>query len=917
MSSDKHLVIIDGYGFVFRAFHSMPPLTRPDGLEVGAVYGFTSMIMRVITELKATHLAVVFDSGVANFRHDLYPEYKAHRPPAPENLIPQFPLMRDATAALNVPSLEQEGYEADDIIAALVVQATSQDIPVTIISSDKDLMQLVNDDKHVALYDAVKKVKIDEAKVLEKFAVTPAQVRDVLALMGDSSDNIPGVPGIGPKTAADLINKFGSLQEMYRHVDSLPSSKRKENLIAHQKEAELSYQLVGLDDKVALKLGLDDLLVQLPDPTKLSEFLQLQGFKSLVNRVVALTGVSSKPNAAVVEPQTVSYEQMIITTSEHLEAWVHKIMRGQELPEDIYLYYREFADIRFLALLVHNEFIVIKANRAASVQEASLFSSTEGGISWKSVATILRPFLLHKAVRFIANNALDFSSAIYEVWAEELWFEMAVIDDLQLMAYLVDGITGHDHLNNILEYYQEKLSLTSVSLRIADVKTKKLEELSEVELVAELGIYFSHQRQIISYLRKQLWSLGLMQLYYDIELPLVPVLAAMQCRGMLVDTKLLTRIGRDFAAELEVISRQIYELAGQVFNIGSTKQLGEVLFDKLAVGKGKKSAKSGNYVTDNQVLEELAAQGVVIADKIIRWRQLTKLQNTYVEALPRAIKRATGRVHTSFKNTVAVTGRLSSTEPNLQNIPIRTAEGQQLRYAFIAAPGKKLISADYSQIELRLLASIANVATLKQAFARGEDIHAATASEVFRVPLDQVSSELRRKAKAINFGIIYGQSAFGLAAHLGIDRSEAAEHIEHYFSIYPGIKEYMQRKIEEARKNGAVRTLFGRYCFTPMINSRNFNQRSFAERAAINAPLQGTAADIIKLAMVRLEKELQPYCGRAQMQLQVHDELLIEVDELVCTEVAAITKKVMQGATHPELDVPLLVNVTIGDSWGE
>lgn len=847
------LYLIDGYGFVFRAFHSMPPLSRPDGTPIGAVYGFSNMLMKFLMNHEADMIAVALDSGQKTFRHDIYPEYKSNRPVPPEELVVQFPIIREVVEAFNVQVLEKSGYEADDLIATYTKLAVENGVDVKIISSDKDLMQLV--DEKVSMYDAMKDKAISFKEVEEKFGVKPSQVLDVLSLIGDSSDHVPGVKGIGQKGAAELINEFCSLDGIYNNLDKIPQARRKQLLVDGKENAYLSRKLIALDSNTPHTLTLDDLKVRQLDNEKLANFMAVQGFKSLLNRVS-----NSTPNIH----EEISFKQ--IKKLEDLQALNEKIHKAGYLS----LYYAE--ESMFLSFGEnHFEIKLTKEEK-----QESLFDVESNSMTITNILAELKQVLEMISVRKISH---DIKKLIKK--AKEVSVETVGIDDIGVMSYAIDtGKHKYDFRSLIDTYLSANYAQDSNTLYLVYKKLYKL-----------------------------LLERGHVTLYETVDRKLISVLADMEFKGVRIDKSKLAELTREFSAKVTELETKIYNLAGEKFNIGSPKQLGEILFVKLGIQGGKKS-KTGSYSTGIEILEKLAEAGHEIATLIIEWRQFSKLINTYTVALQECINPKTGRVHTTFKMTDTSTGRLSSTDPNLQNIPIRSEEGHKIRAAFSASEGNVLISADYSQIELRLLAEIANIQTMKDAFKNGLDIHAITAGQMFSVPVDQVDSNLRRKAKTINFGIIYGISAFGLASRLGIAREAARLYIESYFKQYPGIKEYMDKTIHFARANGFIETLFGRKCYINGINDKNFALRGLAERAAINAPLQGTASDIIKKAMVNMPASIRKY-----MVLQIHDELLFEVPQSLADKFTTEIKTVMEGAM--KISVPLEVEVKTGHNWFE
>ncbi len=853
-------LLIDGYGFVFRAYHVQPPLTSPNGEPVGALYGFTSMLFKLIGDFRPVKCAVVFDGGGKNFRHELYPDYKGHRPPVPEDLKSQLPLVRFAATALNFHILEQPNMEADDIIATVAKRLAAHGEKVVIVSSDKDLMQLIGDD--IVMYDPMKAKYIDAACVHEKFGVEPEKVRDVLALIGDSSDNIPGAPGIGPKSAAELIGEFGSLENVLQSASQIKQDRRRQIIEENLERIRLSWELVGLKYDVDIKNG--ELAWNVPDRHELSEFITKYGFKSLILRAEKLFGMDLETETATPISRQI----------------VKEIKENSQL-DDLLKQARENG---FLALsmdesnqlhLAYDDryafFIGEISNKKPS--QADLFSLQNQKIKlgklWEAFAD---PSI--KKITFDLKTHMHFFDELCDAK------KFTAFEDLSLMHYAFTAGLAQPSRNEFLQTN----TITS--------------------FIAKYNEYLS-----------SLKANEALSLYYDIDLPLSKVLYEMEVNGVKIDQAMLGNMSKTFHSEIQTLETKIFAITGTEFNIGSPKQLGEILFEKMQLPSGKVSTKSKTFSTGVEVLEKLSESGFEIADLVLRWRMLSKLKSTYTDSLPKQISPITGRVHTNFIQNLTSTSRLSSQDPNLQNIPIRSPEGSMIRTAFIADKGSRLISADYSQIELRLLSHIADTPSLLQAFNEGKDIHSATACEIFHIEPEDITPEHRRKAKAINFGIIYGISAFGLAKQLGISNPEAARYIELYFQKYPGIKKYMEETKEFARSHGYVKNMFGRKCMTPMIKDKNFSMRSFAERAAINAPLQGANADIIKIAMIKLAAIFKERDFTTKMILQVHDELVFEVPENEIDIIAPIIKQTMQSVIS--LKVPLTVGMKVGISWGE
>ncbi len=922
-----HLHLIDGSAFIFRAYHALPPLTRKsDGLPIGAVAGFCNMLQKYVEEAGGddapTHAAVIFDYSGKTFRNDLYPEYKANRPPAPEDLVPQFPLTREATRAFNVACHEIEGYEADDIIATLANQARDLGGRVTIISSDKDLMQLVGGG--VEMLDAMKNRRIDRDGVIEKFGVPPERVVDVQALSGDSVDNIPGAPGIGPKTAALLINEFGDLDTLLENADQITQPKRRETLIAKADQIRMSRDLVLLKADTPLDFTLDDLEVHDPDPDMLLPFLARMEFRTLSKRIADKMGVeppiiedtpaAANDDTAPEFPPIDPAQYECIRDADALTRWIDLIQSRGYVAIDT-----ETTSLdEMQAELVGISLAVIPGQAAylplthKNGNADDLFGSdtrAEAQMDTDAALALLKPVLEDDAILKIGQN-MKYDAKILARHG----ISIAPIDDTMLMSYaLYSGIHGHG-MDALSERY---LSHKPIPIRDLIGSGKSAITFDRVPL-DEAVKYAAEDADITLRLwhqfKPQLPRARVTTVYETLERPLVPVLAEMEMHGITVDRDTLSRMSNAFAQKMGALEAEIHELAGETFNVGSPKQLGEILFDKMSLDGGKKG-KTGAYATGADVLEELATEHELPA-RVLDWRQLAKLKSTYTDALQDHINPETGRVHTSYVQTGASTGRLASTDPNLQNIPVRSEEGRRIREAFIAPEGTRLVSLDYSQIELRILAHVAGIDTMKQAFRDGHDIHAMTASEIFGVPLDEMTPDVRRKAKAINFGVIYGISGFGLARNLRIPRSEAQAFIDAYFKRYPGIRAYMDDTVEFAKEHGHVATLFGRKIHTPEISAKG-PRAAFARRAAINAPIQGTAADVIRRAMIRMPAAIAGL--PAKMLLQVHDELIFEVEEGAIDRLIDTAREVMEGAAHPavHLDIPLTVDAGQGTNWAE
>jgi DNA polymerase-1 len=917
------LYLVDGSGFIFRAFHALPPLTRKsDGLPVGAVQGFCNMLWKLLVDMKAspdapTHLAVIFDHSESTFRNKLYEGYKAHRPPPPPDLVPQFPLVREATRAFGVPSLELPGYEADDLIAAYACHVRDQGGEVVIVSSDKDLMQLVGD--RVSMLDTMKNLRIGPAEVMEKFGVPPDKVVDVQALCGDAVDNVPGAPGIGIKTASALITEYGDLDRLLARAGEIKQEKRRATLIDFADQIRLSRQLVTLDCETPMPSPLEDLGVRPPDPPVLAAFLEAMEFRTLARRVGEAGGTGAPTPAPV---QTAAPDAGPIDVSAYvcvrdlqtLDAWIARATSAGVVAFDT-----ETDDLSSANSGLCGVSLAISPGEACYIP---LGHVADDGLALEAPADLtqvpleaaiarLKPLLEDPAVLKIGQNA-KYDLAVLSRYG----IAVAPIDDTMLISYVLEaGLHNHgmDELSKLW------LGHAPISFKTVAGTGKAQKSFKYVPLDAATR-YAAEDADVTlrlhAVLRPRLAREGLLNVYETLERPMPAVLAEMECHGIHVDPDLLRRLSQDFAMRMAELEAQAHVLAGHPFNLGSPKQIGDILFGELGLKGGKKTA-TGVWSTDAAVLEDLAAQGHPLPRTLLDWRQLAKLKGTYTDALGAAVADRTGRVHTSFALASTTTGRLSSSDPNLQNIPIRTEEGRKIRAAFIAEPGHLLISADYSQIELRLLAHIGDIGQLKRAFLDGLDIHAMTASEMFGVPVEGMPAETRRRAKAINFGIIYGISAFGLSNQLGIPQDEAGAYIKTYFERFPGIRAYMDKTRALVREQGFVTSLFGRRINIPMIRSKSVGERQFAERAAINAPIQGAAADIMRRAMIRMPGALAAGGLKARMLLQVHDELVFEAPEAEADAVCSLARKVMENAALPaaEISVPLLVEARAAANW--
>ena len=959
-----HLYLIDGSGYIFRAYHALPPLTRKsDGLPVGAVQGFCNMLWKLLKETNAgekpTHLAVIFDKSSKTFRNDIYPEYKAHRPEPPADLRPQFGLIKQATRAFNVAAIEQDNFEADDLIATYARHAVVAGATCRIVSSDKDLMQLIR--PGVALYDTMKDREVGEPEVFEKFGVKPNKVIDIQSLAGDSVDNVPGVPGIGVKTAAQLITEYGDLETLLARASEIKQQKRRENLIQFAEQARLSKRLVTLDEHVPVEHDAGSFAVDTPKPSALIGFLKALEFTSFTRKVAGelscdagaidpvevevkfwppeggaptpgegqpranpipsspaapdLVARGEKESALLAIPiRHTDYETVI--TLDALNRWIAAAYDRGYIAVDTETDALDSMQANLVGVSLSAEpgkaCYIPLAHIAAG---GGLFGGDllEGQIARAAAVAALKPMLEDPSILKIGQN-LKYDIEVLKRYG----IDVSPIDDTMLMSYVLEsGDVGH----GMDELSQRHLGHKPIAFK--DVAGAGKSSISFDQVPLDRATHYAAEDADVTLrlwllLKPRLAQMGKRAVYETLERPLVRVLAAMEMEGILIDPDLLKRLSNEFATAAAEIEKHVYELAGERFNIGSPKQLGDILFGRMGLPGGRKTA-TGAWSTDADALEDLASQGVELARRVVDWRQLSKLRSTYTDALPTYINPNTGRVHTSYSLAATSTGRLSSNEPNLQNIPVRTEEGRKIRTAFIAPQGSKLISADYSQIELRVLAHVADIPQLKKAFADGLDIHAMTASEMFGVAVAGMDPMVRRRAKAINFGIIYGISAYGLANQLSIPREEAGEYIKTYFKRFPGIRDYMDATRKAAREQGYVETAFGRRMHFPRIKSPNASERAFLERAAINAPIQGAAADIIRRAMVRMPDALAEAGINTRMLLQVHDELIFETADADVEKTMAVVKRVMIAAPEPavKLSVPLQVDARAARNWDE
>ena len=924
-----HLHLIDGSGFIFRAYHALPPLTRKsDGLPIGAVSGFCNMLYKFVEDQKGidapTHVAVIFDAKGKTFRSDIYPDYKANRPPAPEDLVPQFPLTRDATRAFNLACIEQAGLEADDIIATLATQARDRGGRVTIISSDKDLMQLVGNG--VDMLDVMKNKRIDSDGVFEKFGVKPDRVIDVQSLAGDSVDNVPGAPGIGVKTAALLINEYGDLESLLERASEIKQPKRKDTLINFADQIRISRDLVTLKVDADIEVSLEELEVKEPDSTELLKFLNEMEFRTLTNRIAAKLGVDAPVNeqktgqgseGSTINTNIMSFDSVDYSCVQELgtlQNWISKISERGWVAVDTETTGLDdmVAELVGICLCVEvGEACYIPLNHKSG--DDDLFGGNKlapNQLPLQKVLELLKPIFEDPAIIKIGQN-IKYDMKILSRYNIDIF----PIDDTMLLSYALNGGAHNHGMDSLSSRYLDHSPISIKSLLGSGKSAITFDQLSIAEAVDYAAEDADITLRLWKLFKPQLHKSRVTKVYEILERPLVSVLAEMEQNGIKVDRDTLSRMSNSFAQKMAGLEDQIFKAAGRSFNVGSPKQLGEILFDEMEIPGGKKG-KTGAYATGADVLEDLIVEGYDFPSKVLDWRQLSKLKSTYTDALQDHINVDTGRVHTSYSMAGTSTGRLSSTDPNLQNIPIRTEDGRRIREAFICDEGSVLLSLDYSQIELRILAQIADIDSLKEAFYQGQDIHALTASQMFDVPLDKMDPMIRRQAKAINFGIIYGISGYGLARNLRIPRKEAQAFIEKYFERFPGIKDYMESTVSFAKENGYVQTLFGRRIHTPEINTRG-PQAGFSKRAAINAPIQGTAADIIRRAMIKMPGMIKQL--PAKMLLQVHDELLFEVRQDAVDETISIVKDVMETASLPalEMSIPLTVDTGQGYNWAE
>ena len=918
IKKSDHFYLVDGSGYIFRAYYALPPLTRKsDGLPVGAVSGFCNMLFKLLEDSKSnvnsekpTHFAVIFDSARKNFRNDIYSEYKGNRSDAPDDLIPQFEFIRKSVLAFNLPSIELINYEADDLIATYVEQILSKGAKATIVSSDKDLMQLYR--KNVRIYDPMKNKFINEEDVNNKFGVKPEKVVDVQALAGDSTDNVPGVPGIGVKTAAELINEYGNLENLLKNAKKIKQNKRRETLIENSDKAIISKKLVELKNDVPVKNSISEFGLKQIDKKKLYNFLREMEFNRLLSSAISKYGESEFENN---EPNIKEKYSLEITNKNY------EIIKNED---ELRKFLKNAEEI--------GEFSIDTETNSLDPHQASLvgisISSSIGyafyiplnhlntkNFDEKNILSIFKPYLEDKSIKKIGQN-IKFDYIIFY----HRGIDINSMEDTMLMSYVLDAGKNRHNMDTLSEIH-----LDHKTIKFKDIvgTGKKQINFSEVDL--EVAKNYASEDADITYrlykiFLKSLKSENLINIYEIFEKPLIKILAMMEINGIGLDKGFLKKLSSKFSNKIEQFEKKIYKISNKKFNIASTKQLGEIMYNELKISSLKKT-KKGSFATSASVLEDLAFKGHELPKLVLDWRQTSKLKNTYSDSLPEHLNSKTNRVHTSFLLAATTTGRLASSDPNLQNIPIKSEDGRDIRKAFISEKDKKLISADYNQIEMRILADLADVKALKKAFLNSEDIHSLTASQVFGVEIKKVNSEMRRKAKAINFGIIYGISQYGLAKQIGVSNNEAEEFLNSYFQKFPEIKEYMNSTIKFCRKSGYVQNIFGRKTHIIGINDKNFNVRNFQERAAINAPIQGSASEIMRLAMIRLNSELNlPKNQNLKMLLQIHDELIFETNINELKNSSKLISDIMMSVKNSEqhsFSIPLLVDVNSGKNWGE
>ena len=932
-NSKKHIYLIDGSGYIFRAYYALPPLTRKsDGLPVGAVSGFCNMLYKFLEEARSldkedrpTHLAVIFDSARKNFRNDIYKDYKANRHDTPEDLIPQFEYIRKAVTAFNIPSIELLNYEADDLIATYKEQASKKNIKVTIISSDKDLMQLVDD--NTFMFDAMKEHYIGKEEVKEKFGVYPEKVIDVQSLAGDSSDNIPGVPGIGIKTAAELINQFGSLENLLENASTIKQPKRRQALLDNREKAFISKQLVTLKRDVPVTNELDEFILKPLNLDKILTFLKEMEFTRLFSRLEENHGSFVNEKTSTLKNETKTEPKKKIISTSPIDSSENKfslVMNIQELEKIL-----SKADERGLFAIdtetnsldtmvadlvgISLSFKIGEAFYIPLAHKNKLDPLVKKQLNSKDVLATIKPYLEDSTIKKIGQN-IKYDYRIFLKYG----IKMTSMEDTMLMSYALDAGKNRHNMDLLSEIHLQHKTISfkdvagigkaQVTFDLVDIEQAKNYACEDADVTLRLYEFFE----------QRLFGENVLNVYENLEKPLIKILSSMENNGIKIDQNILGKLSKKFEIEIQNLEKKIFKISGEEFNIASPKQLGDIIYDKLKIA-GTKKTKKGNLATNVSVLENLADQGHEFPKLILNWRQKSKLKNTYTDTLPTYINNKTKRVHTSFLLAATTTGRLASANPNLQNIPIKNIEGKEIRSAFISEKNSNLISADYSQIEMRILSHMGDVTELKKAFLNKEDIHNLTASQIFGVSIHDVDEDMRRKAKAINFGIIYGISSYGLAKQISVSNTEAESFLRSYFTKFPEIKEFMNETIKFCRKNGYVKTLFDRKCHFPNINDKNHTLRTFQERACINAPIQGTAADVLRLAMIKIDNKIEEKNINANLLIQVHDELLLECQEKDVVNVQKQVSYEMEHASEPLLkfSIPLTVDIKSGKNWSE
>ena len=932
-NSKKHIYLIDGSGYIFRAYYALPPLTRKsDGLPVGAVSGFCNMLYKFLEEARSldkedrpTHLAVIFDSARKNFRNDIYKDYKANRHDTPEDLIPQFEYIRKAVTAFNIPSIELLNYEADDLIATYKEQASKKNIKVTIISSDKDLMQLVDD--NTFMFDAMKEHYIGKEEVKEKFGVYPEKVIDVQSLAGDSSDNIPGVPGIGIKTAAELINQFGSLENLLENASTIKQPKRRQALLDNREKAFISKQLVTLKRDVPVTNDLDEFILKPLNLDKILTFLKEMEFTRLFSRLEENHGSFVNEKTSTLKNETKTEPKKKIISTSPIDSSENKfslVMNIQELEKIL-----SKADERGLFAIdtetnsldtmvadlvgISLSFKIGEAFYIPLAHKNKLDPLVKKQLNSKDVLATIKPYLEDSTIKKIGQN-IKYDYRIFLKYG----IKMTSMEDTMLMSYALDAGKNRHNMDLLSEIHLQHKTISfkdvagigkaQVTFDLVDIEQAKNYACEDADVTLRLYEFFE----------QRLFGENVLNVYENLEKPLIKILSSMENNGIKIDQTILGKLSKKFEIEIQNLEKKIFKISGEEFNIASPKQLGDIIYDKLKIA-GTKKTKKGNLATNVSVLENLADQGHEFPKLILNWRQKSKLKNTYTDTLPTYINNKTKRVHTSFLLAATTTGRLASANPNLQNIPIKNIEGKEIRSAFISEKNSNLISADYSQIEMRILSHMGDVTELKKAFLNKEDIHNLTASQIFGVSIHDVDEDMRRKAKAINFGIIYGISSYGLAKQISVSNTEAESFLRSYFTKFPEIKEFMNETIKFCRKNGYVKTLFDRKCHFPNINDKNHTLRTFQERACINAPIQGTAADVLRLAMIKIDNKIEEKNINANLLIQVHDELLLECQEKDVVNVQKQVSYEMEHASEPLLkfSIPLTVDIKSGKNWSE